>query len=83
MSIKSLLTQEDCVKSSNIAKAPRFAAGDPLSKKSLASIRKEGLGKISENLVSMRELMKRDSPVYQKVERVFVATNQECEGLIT
>ena len=31
MSTKSSLTREDCVESSNIANAPRFAAGNPLS----------------------------------------------------
>ena len=79
MSTQSLLTQENRVKSSN---APRFTAWAPLSGKSLSSFRQQGLGKVSENLVSLWELMKNDPPAYQKVERVFVSTNQDSEGLL-
>ena len=82
MPTKSLLTQEDSVESVNIANAPRFAAGNPLSGKSLEPIRQEGLDKISENLASMWELMKHDSPAYQKVDRVFVSANQDAGDLL-
>ena len=82
MSTQSLLTQEDKVKSSNIPNAPIFAAWNHLSGKSLAAFKIQVLGKVSENLVTLWETMKNHPPAYQKVERVFMTTNQDSDGIL-
>ena len=71
MPTKSLITKEDRAIHYNAPNAPRFRAGGPLSlsKKPLASYKRHELGRVSENLVALWEIVKNDSQAYRKIER--------------
>ena len=82
MSAESLITQEEKVLQYNISNAPRISAGAPLSKMSLASYKRNDMGKASENLSPLWEIVKNDPPVYRDIERAFLPTNHDAKGLL-
>ena len=69
-------------KQRNISNVPRISAWNPLSKGTLGPYKRKGMGKISENLASLWEIAKNDPPVYLKIERAFLPTNQDTNGLL-
>ena len=67
MSAVPLITQEEKAKQYNISNAPRISDGDPRSKRSLASYERNDMGEVSENLVSLWEIVKNGPPVYLEI----------------
>ena len=82
MSTESLRTQEEKAIQYNVSNAPRIRDGGPLSKRSLASYKREDMGEVSENLAPSWGIVKNDPPVYRQIERAFPATNKDVEGLL-
>ena len=68
-SAKTLLTQEEKAKQYNVAKVLRISPCNPLSKGPVASYKRKDMGGIADDLVALWEIVKNDSPVYQKIER--------------
>ena len=80
---KSLSTQEDKVVSHNIAHAHKFKPGGPLSKISLASCKRRGVGKFSEYLAELRGIVKTTSWSIKKLaEGPFSSANHDASGLL-
>ena len=66
ISAESLITQGEKPNNETYQTSTRISAGDPLSKGPLASYKRKYMGKISGNIASLWEIVKNDSPVYQK-----------------
>ena len=75
-------TQEEKAKQYSTPNALRPRPGKPLSKGPISSYQRKDSKKIDEDLVSLWEQVKNDSPAYQRIERSRASSKPEVGGSI-